>query len=209
MTERKSSVTRTCGGPGSIEYHTQLPVVIQIKLKADNKRRNRILCKDKCEHQLRTDDSRCSKRFQSRSYAVDSRTSSGISQRGKVMKGQAKHQRTHRESQTSQSEATQSDKWRIFDRTPYKYRHLTGWDKKDSTEFASSDGSVCRCDDIPRFKYVDNSKARRTTGAVSKIDRHRPSEPEEKSSNTENRQSNGHSHSGGYSFKHCLFARFA
>lgn len=198
MTERKPSMTRTCGGPGSIEYHTQLPVVIQIKLKTDHKRRNRILCKEKCEHQLRSDDSRCSKRIQSRSFAMDSRTNSSFSQRGKIMKNQMKHQRIHRETTTSQSDASHSDKWRIFDRKPYKSQHLTDWDKKNSTGFSSSDGSVCRCDEIPRFHFVDQSKTRRTPGLASKIDRHQPPEVDEKSSNNENHQSNGHSQSGEY-----------
>lgn len=171
MTERNPS-SRRANEPGTVEYSTHLPVVIQIKVILDNKRRSSALCcKTKRDRFLRNDKSRRSRKLESPSLVSEYTSGSGI-RSGRAMRHETVNRhRTHREKQSTPSDHSHSEKWRIFDRTPYKKRNAFAWDKRDSatTGFTSSDDSVCQCDKVSSFKVVESSTERRLNGTTSRI----------------------------------------
>lgn len=140
------TVTRTCcDGPNSVKYATHLPVVIQIKVKPDNKRRSIHFSKSKNVYYHRAQNPQSvTSRSTSSSEICDRRAK-------KQMRGQIVKHRIRREDQLVSNGISQCDKWRIFQQTPYQQHHANGSMTKAQY---SSDDSYCHCDEMessPQF----------------------------------------------------------
>lgn len=199
MTERNQSdtsmtSTRTrVGGATSIKYATHLPVVIQIKLKPDAKRRSIHYARSDRHGRVDNNNSRPNRPYNARSIVSSSTSESDIVITNKQMRSQNERYRP-----IYSSEFCQCVKWQIFDRKPYQ-RRRHAMDSLTHTHRSSSDESYCRCDEIETTpKFIPHHHIQRTPPIdVRRTSKHRIVDKLDKLP-SENHQSNSHSHSGKY-----------